>query len=82
MQVTGIGYYSAFAALAVIGNIRRFASPHKLTAYAGLVPSLHQSGHGYHYGHITKTGNRLLRWLMVEAARTAVRFDPYWQQVH
>jgi transposase len=82
MQATGIGYYTAFSILASIGNIRRFPSPHHLTSYTGLVPCQHQSGkHSYH-GHITKAGNTLLRWLMVEAARTAVRWDPYWRRVH
>jgi transposase len=82
MQITGIGYYSAFTALACIGRIQRFPSPDQLTAYAGLVPRQHQSGaHSYH-GHITKAGNALLRWVMVEAAQTAIRWDPHWKQVY
>jgi transposase len=28
------------------------------------------------FGHLTKQGNRLLRWLLVEAAQTASRYDP------
>ena len=82
MQITGVGYYTAYAILAVIGNVQRFPTPNKLAAYAGLVPSQHQSGHRSYYGHITKQGDRLLRWVMVEAARAAVRWDPHWQQVH
>jgi transposase len=82
MQATGIGYFSAFAILAAIGTIQRFPSPHKLTAYAGLVPRQHQSGHRSFNGHITKAGSSMLRWLMVEAARSAVRWDPHWQQIH
>lgn len=82
MQLTGIGYYSAFAILAIIGDIQRFPTPHKLTAYAGLVPGLNQSGQHTYYGHITKAGSPSLRWLLVEAARVAVRWDPHWQQVH
>lgn len=82
MQATGIGYYTAFSALATIGNIRRFPSAHNLTSYAGLVPCQHQSGKHSFHGHITKAGDTLLRWLMVEAARTAVRWDPHWRRVH
>jgi transposase len=82
MQICGVGYYTAFAILAFIGNVQRFPSADKLSAYAGLVPRQYQSGnHGFH-GHITKAGNPLLRWLMVEAARAAVRFDPHWRQEH
>ncbi len=41
MQLTGIGYFAAFAILAAIGDIARFPSPGKLTAYAGLAPGFH-----------------------------------------
>jgi transposase len=82
MQVTGVGYLTAYTALAAIGDIQRFPTPGELTAYAGLVPRQHQSGNRSYHGHITKAGNRLLGWLMVEAARSAIRFDPHWQQVH
>jgi len=82
MQLCGIGYYTAFAILAAIGDIGRFPYPNKLAAYFGLVPRQHQSGNRAFNGHITKAGNLLLRWLLVEAARTAIRWDPHWQQVH
>ncbi len=82
MQLTGIGTYTAFAILAAIGNIQRFARPDQLAAYAGLVPRQHQSGQTCYFGHITKAGNPLLRWLLVEAARSAVRWDAHWHQVH
>jgi transposase len=82
MQVCGIGYYTAYALLAYIGNIQRFPEDSKLAAYAGLVPRHYQSGNRAYGGHITKSGNPMLRWLMVEVARTAVRFDPHWRKVH
>lgn len=81
MQIPGIGVFTAFAVLSAIGDIRRFPSPKKLAAYAGLVPSLHQSGHRSYSGHITKTGRPILRWLMVEAAKTAAHWDPHWRGV-
>lgn len=82
MQISGINYFTAFALLAAIGDIRRFSSPDKLTAYMGLVPSLHQSGNYSHTGHITKAGNSQIRWLMVEAAWNAVRWEPHWRKVY
>lgn len=82
MQVPGVGYFTAFAVLAIIGDIHRFATPQKLSAYAGLVPSRHQSGARSYNGSITKAGSPPLRWLMVEAAHCAVRWDPHWQRVH
>ena len=82
MQICGVGYYTAYALLAYIGNIQRFPEDDKLAAYAGLVPRQYQSGDRSYGGHITKSGNPMLRWLMVEAARTAVRYDPHWRRVH
>jgi transposase len=82
MQLTGINYYTAFTILAAIGYIERFARPHKLAAYGGLVPRQHQSGTRDFHGHITKAGNSLLRWLTVEAARAAIRWDPHWRQTY
>jgi transposase len=82
MQICGVGYYTAYAILACIGNIQRFPSGDKLAAYAGLVPRQYQTGNRAFFGHITKCGNPLLRWLLVEAARSAVRYDPHWHQIH
>ena len=44
-------------------------------AYVGLVPSEHSSGGSRRRGHITKTGNRLLRHVLGEAAHHA-RLQP------
>ena len=82
LQINGIGVVTAFAILAVIGDIRRFPAARKLTSYVGLVPRQHQSGQRGYFGHITKAGASLLRWLLVEAAQAAVRWDPHWQAVH
>jgi transposase len=82
MQITGMSYYTAFTLLAAIGPIDRFAWPDQLAAYGGLVPRHHQSGGRDFHGHITKAGNPLLRWLVVEAARAAIRWDPHWRNVY
>ena len=74
--VPGIGLFSAFLLLAEIGPIQRFASADKLCAYAGLVPSVHQSGKVEYYGHITKQGNKFIRWILVEASQRAIKQDP------
>jgi transposase len=56
-----------------IRDIRRFATPEKLCAYAGLVPSVHASGGKVFHGRLPKQGNKWLRWAMVEAVRPAVK---------
>ncbi len=80
MQITGVGSFTAFAILAAIGDIQRFPSAKNLASYAGLVPRLHQSGDSAFTGSITKSGSPILRWVMVEAAWIAVRYEPHWQQ--
>lgn len=75
MTIPGISYLTAHLLLAEIGDIFRFHSAKKLSSYAGLVTSVHQTGQHCYYGHITKQGNKYIRWAMVEAAQTAVRYD-------
>jgi transposase len=72
----GHDYYGALLLLHEIGDIRRFSSPKKLVSWAGLAPSLHQSGDVRYTGRITKQGNARVRWYLTEAAKNAARFDP------
>lgn len=63
-----IGPATATAYMATIDDPRRFSSGEKVAAYIGLVPEVHKSGGTEYYGRITKQGDPLLRWLLVEAA--------------
>jgi transposase len=67
----GIGFLSAVTIVAEAGNVRRFRSAPQLMAYAGVVPTEHSSGGKHHRGHTTKSGNRLLRHVIGEAAHHA-----------
>jgi transposase len=75
LSMTGVDVYSALLIRSEIGDISRFSSYKKLISWAGLAPSLHQSGSVEYHGSITKQGSRMLRWIMVESARTAVNSD-------
>jgi len=75
LSMTGVDVYSALLIRSEIGDVSRFSSYKKLISWAGLAPSLHQSGRVEYHGSITKQGSRMLRWIMVEAARTAVNSD-------
>lgn len=66
-RLRGIGVFSSLLILAEIGDIKRFPSPKKLTAFAGLCPGLHQSGNVCYNRPITKEGSRYLRWVLCEA---------------
>jgi len=76
MSVPGIGAYTALLILAEVGDFRRFPDGDRLAAYAGLVPSQHQSGDTDRRGSITEEGNPTLRWALVEAARNHVHLCP------
>lgn len=64
----GIDTVTAVCLVAELHDFRRFRSPRQLMAYVGLVPSERSSGEREQRGSITKTGNRHVRRLLVEAA--------------
>ena len=68
MTVPGIGPLTATMLYAWIGDVRRFPHAKQLAAYAGLVPSVRQSGDTVQLGRITKQGTPLLRATLVRAA--------------
>jgi len=68
MSIPGVGLATASALTAAIGDINRFQSPNQLASYLGLVPTLSQSGERARHGGITKAGNSLCRFLIIEAA--------------
>ncbi|MFH1054440.1 MAG: IS110 family transposase [Candidatus Woesearchaeota archaeon] len=75
MTIPGISYYSALMISAEIGYIRRFSSSKQLISYAGLNPSIYQSGNKCISGHISKQGNRNLRWILTQITHVAVQHD-------
>ena len=68
LSFRGISFKTALGLLAEIGDFRRFPTPRELMSFLGLVPSEYPSGQERHRGHITKSGNRHARRLLVEAA--------------
>jgi transposase len=66
--VPGIGLVAAATLYAWVGDVSRFPNAKALAAYAGLVPSVRQSGGAAHYGAITKQGAQALRATLVQAA--------------
>lgn len=73
--IPGVGEISATLIMSEIANISRFETPKKLCAYAGIVPSVYQSGNTERYGRITKHGPGQLRLMLVECADVAIRHD-------
>jgi len=75
----GVGALTALAFVLIIGRAERFECGKQVASYLGLVPLEESSGERRRLGHITKQGNSLLRFLLVEAAQVTVRSDPEWR---
>jgi len=80
MTHPGVGSLTALAFVLIIGDPFRFARGKQIGSYVGLVPCENSSAGRQRLGHISKQGNKLLRFLLVEAAQVAVRFDPDWRR--
>lgn len=69
LTVPGISYNAATAILGIIGDFKRFSSPKKLIAFAGLDPKVYESGNfKANSTRMSKRGNSLLRYHLVYTA--------------
>ena len=80
MTHPGIGPVNALAFVLTIGPVTRFQRSKQIASYLGLNPSEHSSGGKRRLGAISKQGNTMVRWLLIEAANHTVRFDPQLRQ--
>jgi len=64
----GVDTLTAVTIVAEVCNFRRFRTAASFMSFTGLVPSEHSSGASERRGSITKTGNRHVRRVLVEAA--------------
>jgi transposase len=80
VQLPGFGLIVSMTILAAVGDISRFPTAKHLVGYAGLGASVHDSGKTHRTGRITKQGRKDLRWVLVQAAWSAVKTHPYWKE--
>ena len=79
LSIPGIGYRMGAMILAEIGDFSKFESADKILAYAGLSPSIYQSGKFNAtgaYAHMEKRGSRYLRYALINAAKYVCHWDP------
>ena len=70
LTIPGISFKTAGSILAEIGDISRFDSPAKLLAFAGLDPSMYQSGKFFStHSVMVKRVSKYLRFALMTAAR-------------
>jgi hypothetical protein len=82
MTHPGVGPVTSLAFVLTIGPVSRFQRSRQLVSYLGLNPQEHSSGGRQHLGSISKQGNPMMRWLLVEAGHTAARYDPQLQRMY
>ena len=80
MTHPGVGPMVSLAYVLVLGDWRRFPRGKQVGSYLGLIPVEESSGSKRRLGEVSKQGNTLVRWLLVEAAATAQRYDASWHR--
>ena len=80
MTHAGVGPLTALAYVLIIGTPMWFPCGKQIGSYLGMIPSEDSSAGKQRLGQISKQGNSLLRFLLVEAAQAAVRHDPDWRR--
>lgn len=76
VSIPGISFILGGIILSEISNIKCFSNPSKLLAFAGLEPSLYESGN-FKAGNtpMVKRGSGYLRWALLSAARLIAMRD-------
>jgi len=82
MTHPGVGSITALAFVLIIGTPERFHCGRQIASYLGLIPCEDSSADHWRLGHLSKQGNALMRFLLVEAAQTVARCEPEWRQYY
>jgi transposase len=75
LSFPGVALVTAATVIAEVGDFRRFTDRKAIGRFAGLNPRVYASGGKQRTGHIAKTGSPHLRWILQQAAWTAIRTD-------
>jgi transposase len=80
MTHPGVGPITALAFVLVIGTPERFANGKHVASYLGLIPCEDSSADHWRFGHISKQGNKLLRFLLGQSAQSVARCEEQWHR--
>ena len=75
MEQPGVGPVTALMWVLTIGPVERFRRSKQVVSYLRLNPRESSSGGRQRLGAISKQGNSMARFLLVEGAQTAARYD-------
>ena len=76
LSIPGLGEISAATILSEYGDIKNFSSPNKMLAFAGLEPSVIESGTLQSNGKMVKHGSSHLRYSIMNISMTILRYSP------
>ncbi len=83
MTIPGIGPINGGMILGEIGDINRFSKPRKLLAFAGLDPSVYQSGNfSAKKTRMSKRGSSALRYALMNAAHNVVKNNKTFREYY
>ena len=72
--IDGVGFYTSLTVVAELGDVHRFPDSDSVVSYTGLAPWIRPSGSTTRLGSITKAGPPNLRWVLIEAMYSHLRF--------
>jgi len=82
ISINGIGERTAWSILAYIGDINFFDNAKQVASYAGLTPSIVQSGTSIDKSSLSKLGHKRLRKALFMPALVAMRYNPILKQLY
>ena len=82
LSIRGIGYISCAGIISEFGDFSRFKSADACVAFAGIEPSISQSGTESHTGHMVKHGSGHLRYFLMNAADFVFLHEPIFTEFY
>lgn len=82
LSIKGIGYILGAGIVSEYGDVSRFKSADAMVAFAGIEPSICQSGTESHTGHMVKHGSGHLRYYLLNAADCIFLHEPIFTEFY
>lgn len=82
LSINGIGIISCAGIISEFGDLSRFKSADACVAFAGIEPSISQSGTESHTGHMVKHGSGHLRYFLMNAADYVFMHEPIFTEFY
>ena len=82
LSIKGIGYISCAGIISEFGDISRFKSADAMVAFAGIEPSISESGTESHTGKMVKHGSGHLRYHLLNTAEMIFMHEPIFTEFY